>query len=1202
MARKLVLCLLFFGLIAGISNKLYSQLTIELKQQGGFFMHVNVDNYPRFSAFVRASDNSSFIELSREQVLIFEDNRSVAPISISGPDADSWQRVEWYTTLQSKTDISMGKIDYMHVFATVNNQSAAAVAEYRLPSVSIINVLDIGQNLLSELNMGVVLVGESVSKSIKIWPQSARTNNGKEIQLKVDSIVIGSPQFRYFDVDGPPFLMTSPFTHDADIIFRPGQYGYQRDKMSIYYDNGRKTVLPITGGHFSIEKNTQLNLIQPNGGEILTPCEVYEIKWRGNVKGLTTKVEYTTDFGVTWKEIGWFADSSYLWTVPGDVSDNIYMRVSQPLQQNNSRNLQKDAIPVTKIGFDSKGDYLLAANRSGMIYEWELTDYTLKESYSIGEVNFPGESVDSKGVIYFEDNQKFVAAYNRFFFFPDNNPDTLAFFNVGNPDPYMHVPIDVSVKQIYTDSKRQFIAVLPQFDNKVYLHSFQDGSLIRTINFEQPIATMNFSKENDEAVVVLFNNDIILLDLQGFTETKTISMPDIPQIVKVGISPNSKFIGVGCLLPRYDEFTGNRNQAHLIDIESERIVRTSRIASSNPVEIEFSPTSNIMLTGNEGQPQIAFWNLPDNDFSGSIQGNQGVLTDMKLSPTGNKVASTSFSDDNLTIKSFTYPEEDLSDGTFKIMRASITVDSVFIQPKYLGTDNDIIISRKFCNTGLVPIIIDNASFKFGRHFRLKTLIETDTVNPSECFDFEVVFHPLDTGAVVDTLTFYSCSGEFKMSFESYSNPRSISFYSNPFEFGEVCIAEQAQKDFLFAKNNDPVPLKINYVSIKESGSPFSIVNIPRDTVIGPGQSIDLTILFSPQTVGQKNSTILISHSDLSDYKAEGSLSGTGIGTEIQTSHSDLRFIPEILTRTIKITNITDNNISIVEADIYPFKNYKVITPLPLPIAAREEVEIEIEWNGTSGPADTLHILAEPCVRRTVVILGPYSAQSYLKIPTVEADPNGEATIKVEFQTGTEHPYDGVRFFESELTINPRLFLPQTVTSDFGTGTITKNDIVDDRRVIGIRVEGDFGSEGVVANINGIAGLAETDTSAIRILPGSLNWGTSVGTTWSDGMFRLINLCSDRRIIQPAVTMHSLSVSPNPTSGMFAAEFISTDEGTVNIDILNNLGIKVISMNNVKVQIGQNRIEISGNSLSPGAYSILIRNSAEFISQQIIVIK
>jgi len=441
-----------------------------------------------------------------------------------------------------------------------------------------------------------------------------------------------------------------------------------------------------------------------------------------------------------------------------------------------------------------------------------------------------------------------------------------------------------------------------------------------------------------------------------------------------------------------------------------------------------------------------------------------------------------------------------------------------------------------------------------------------------------------------------------MPFESYSKPRNISFYQTPFEFGEVCVAETAMNNFLFAKNNDPVPLKINYISILETGSPFSIVSIPKDTVLQPGESINLSITFKPQTVGPKISTILISHSDLNEYKAEGSLSGTGIGTEIQTSHSDLRFIPEIRTRKITVKNITDNNISIVSGDVYPYKNFKILTPLPLPVSAREEIELEIEWNGVVGPADTLHILAEPCVKRTVVILGPYSAQSYLTLPTVEADPNGEATIKVEFQTGTEHPYDGVRFFESEISINPRMFLPQSVSSDFGEGTVIRNEIINDRRIIGFRVEGDFAAQGTVAYIHGIAGLAETDTSAIRILPNSLNWGSAVSTSWSDGIFKLINLCDDRRIIQPAVTLHSLSISPNPSSGNFAAEFTSDSEGVISIDIMNNLGIKVLTMNNVLITGGTNRIDISIANLAPGAYSILIRKSAEFISQQILIIR
>ncbi len=1204
MIKKFLFSLLLFTLIIVITQPAIAQPVIELKQQGFFKTHVNTDAYPRFSALLRASDKGTPIALRREQVIVFEDNRSVMPFAISAPDADGWQRIDWYTSLLSKTSKKDG-VSTMFIFATLNNASAAALAQYKLPSISIVSIIDYSYNYMYELNMGIVPSGKSKNFSILISPTSARTYLGKEIPFNVDSIKLEKGKFTYFDLHGPPFMLTSPFPHDAFIIYKSKGEKYVDDKMTVYYEHGRRTVLRLTAGEFNIEKNTLLNLVKPNGGEILTPCQVYEIKWRGSVKGLNTKIEYTTDFGHTWKMIAYVDDSVYNWTVPPDISNNVYMRVSQPLDKNNTNTLKVDDIPVTKVSFDSKGDYLLAANRAGMIYEWYLERFRLKNTYSIGEVNFPGEATASKGLLYFDNNNKFVAAYNRFYMYPENNPDTLAFFNVGTREPYRYVGVNEHIQALYTDSKRRFIAVLPQLDNKIHIRSFEDGSLIKTVDFPFPIAAINFSKTEDKAVVVLYNNDIVLLDVPDFNIIKTFHQPDLPQIKMAQISPNGKFIGVACLLPRYQEFTGNRNVAHLIDITSGLIVRTSRFASSNPVNLDFNPTSNIMVTGNQGQPQIAFWNLPDNNYSGSIQGNTGILTDMKLSPNGYQVASTSFSDDNLTIKSFTYPETDLSDTVFKIVPANVEVKPVHIKPYYNGTDNIIHIVEKFCNNGLVPIIIDYARFEKGVHFHLKKRIETDTVMPGECRNFDVVYHPLDTGIVRDTLELFSCSGNFRMPFEARSLPRNITFYNEPFDFGELCVGETDVRDFKFAKNNDPVPLKINLISIEESNSEFRVLNTPRDVILPPGGSINLQIEFAPKSVGLKKANVALRHSDLNNYQRIAKVQGIGIGTEIKTSHNDLRFIPEIPQRKLKIENLSDNLITIVKTDIYPYKNYRVLTKLPQPIAAKGSLELEIEWNGTNAPPDTMHILAEPCVNRTIVLLAPYSAASYLSIPTVEADPNGnegDAVINIEYKTTTEHQYKGKRYFESEITINPRIFLPLDVSSDYGEGKLIRNEIVDDRRVIGFRIDGDFPKRGIIAKIHGMAGLAETDTSIIRIIPNSFNWGKAVNTTWEDGLFRLKNICEDRRITRKAKTLHSLIISPNPASDEFVAEFVSDTEGEGSIEVMDNLGRLYIVIIHLPIVRGKNKVVVYAKELRQGSYNVVIHKNSEFISKQVIIIK
>jgi hypothetical protein len=1203
MTKRIVQLALTALLLIIASDSLRAQFQLELMRQGFYDAHVNVDKYPVFSAFVRATENGNPAVLTTREILVIEDNRSVYPSFVGKPDAQNWQRIEWTTSLLSKTDTANGDIDKLQLFVVFNNNMQFIDAEYRLPSVSIVSFLDYSDNKTNELIFGNVIPGNSETAGFKIWPQSARMVNGKEQQIPVDSIRLISDEFRYFDLYGPPFMLTSPILHDAYIIFRPKDNQYKRNKIEVYYDGGRKSILHLKGNSFPINKTTFLNVIKPNGGEKLTPCEEYEIKWKGNVSGLNTKIEYSTDNGLSWKEIAYVADSTYMWTVPGDVTDKALIRVSQPLQKDKQNNLLVDNIHVTKCAFDSKSKFLLAANQAGIIYEWNLRSLMVDNQYSIGNVRYPGEISESKGLFYYDNDKKFVAAYNRYYFYPADNPDTLAFFDVGKADPVMLVPANTIVKEIVPDFRRNLLAIVPKYDNKLYVHSLSDGSVKNVVSFPYPIATANFSKNSDSAIVVLYNNDIYILSVPDFKVLSTVNYSDYPQIIKAAISPNGKFIGVGLKLPERQEFTGNRNYVHLIDIQSGMIVRSLGIAASNPVEIDFSPTSNILIGGNQGQPQIAFWDLPSNDYSGSIPGNTALLTDMKVSPDGNTVATASKSNDYLTIKAFTYPEFDLSDTTFSILRAKVTVDSVLVQPKYIGTDNELTASGKICNKGEVPIIIDNAQFYFAKHFKLKSKIQNDTLYPGECLDFEYVCHPIDTGRVRDTLLFYSCSGTFKIPFEVYSKARNITFFSKPFQFGELCVGEQQQKEFVFARNEDPVPIKVNYITVADPyGNPFSIVNSIRDSVIAPGGIFNVTILFSPQKTGPVTSGLLVRHSDLSAYDFEGSVTGIGLGTDIQLSHQDLRFIPEILTRKISIKNLSDNDISLVEAEIYPEKNFVCLTPLPLEIKARAEAEIEIQWNGRNDADDTLHLIAEPCVKRTVVVLGPYEAQSYLSIPDVSADPNGKASIPVKFNTYSNYLYRGSRFFESEISVNPRMFLPESVTSSYGQGRITRNEIINDRRIIGFRIDGDFPESGIVGEINGVAGLAETDTSALRILPATINWGKAVQTNWGDGTLRLINLCNDRRIIQQGGVLSEMRINPNPVGEKLFIYFESQAEGNGIIDIINCYGTKAMTVTNIRITKGLNTLTINTEDLQPGAYTVIIRLGGEFISQQIIVVR
>jgi len=1187
-------------------NILYSQLLLEFQQNEIYGSHVNTDDYPRFSVFVRATYNSGYVRLDTDNIVIEEDNRSALPISVGKPDSANWQKVIWNTTLESKTDMTKGVADQMLFSVVYNKVCTVSIIQYFLSSVSFVSVLDINGKFQYELNMGSLTPGNMINKSIQINPQAARLdNNNSEKEIAVDSIKIGTNNFSYFDVSGPPFMMTSPFTHPADIFFNPLTTNFITDKFTIYYDGGRKTVLNLIGQNFNIPKKTLLKVIQPNGGEKLTPCQTFLIKWTGNVSDIPTIIEYTPDMGITWKQIAVVTDSLYLWTIPADISPVVYLRVKQELNKSYTKLLKADNVPVTRVSYRSDGYSLIAANQSGKIFEWDITNFSIINTYSIDDIQYPGEICFSKGLLYYANDKKFVAAYNRYFMIPDNNPDTLAFFDVGNPNPTLKIGIsNFHIKDIILDSKKELLTLIPYYDNKLLIYSTKDGSFIRSVDFKYPISAFNYNPAMDSAAVALMNGEIQILKTSDFTSINTFNFNDLPIIIKLALSPNGNLLSIGCQEQNYQEYTGNTNEIHVIDLATGYLARSLRRTASNPINLEFSKTSSILVIGTEGQPQIAFWNLPDDTYEGSIQGNTNILTDMKLSPEGHSVAAISNSTDNLTVRFFTYPEQDLSDKSFSIEKPNVQVNKIDIEKKYLATDNRISITKSFCNMGNVTVIIDFAKLLDGRNFRLKDKIINDTLKSGDCIDFDLYYYPVDTGKIYDTLMFSSCMGTYLMPIESYSMGRNISFFQNPFDFGELCIGDTTEKDFVFLRNEDPVPIKINLVAVEQqTGDQFAVIHARLDSIINPGESLKIEIRFTPSSVGLKQAKLFIDHSDQLKYIFISQVQGVGIGTIVEASHKTLRFIPEILTRKITLKNMSDNPISLFKANIYPKNNYSVTTNLPVDIPSKGAAELEILWNGVPGTDDTLNIEAQPCVQRTLILLGEYKATSNLSIPAVEADPrNTDAVIKVQFVNRENYSYKGTRFFESEITINPRIFLPTSVTSDFGTGTITRNEVINDRRIIGFRIDGDFPDTGFVANIKGVAGLAETDTSNMRFNSNVINWGKAVQSTMIGGIFKLINLCGDRRILQPTTNLTNMMVSPNPNEGKFDISFTSQIDGVATIEILDNLGNKLVKVTNVKISVGDNSLQILNTGLAPGTYNVIITLGGEFISKQIIILR
>ncbi len=1191
--------LLLIIIVLNICNlPLKANLTIELDTiaSGTVYPIVNADKYPQLKVRMRVSKDGNIISLLPSNIIFTQSNRETKPASVNSAD-NGWYDVSWYS-------FSEGTIG---VVCTYQDEAGKADGIFKVGMSLKLNIRTITDQETPDLQFDGIPQGMQQSKTVNVVAMAGEhDSSGRETILRVDSIKTYSPDFQclwrgsVMNRNLPPVGLMPGFNYKVNLTYSPqDNTGYHRDKFKVYYEGGLFEDINLIGGYFNIPEASYLHLIQPNGGERLTPCQTYTIKWERYTPGIKTNIELSTDGGSTWSNIGSSPDSAFNWTVPNFATDNAQIRVSQDLTYTNPILLTKDEIPTYKVAHSFNGLKLLDANLAGIVREWDLINYTMKGEYKIADISYPGRQIIPLGLDYTESDSRFAVAYR----YKNQTGDNIAFFDTSNYSPASVVPIDpnFTTKKMLIDHSQRYMAFVPDFGNTILIHSAKDGSFIRKLTFSAPVTAFAFSTGTDEAVVALLNGQVSLITLNDFSISDTFDFSGIPVILEIALSPNGKYIAVGCMAPRSTIFISNRNEVHVYDISTRQIVRTYRETASDPVGLRFNPISTTLVIGSKTQPQLTLWDLPSNNTSSGMTGSNGSLTDISFSPVRASIATSTDSWDHLWIRNFSYPERDGSDSSFTIVRPVLTVNPVNAGNKYVATNNEYDISASFCNSGSIPVFINNSFLKNGVSFRIKDTFQPDSLYPGQCMDMKIIFNPQDTGKVTDSLVYSSCIGNFYVPIEGYGINRNISFYFDTLDFGEVCLNNSSTKEVLFIKNNDPVPVYINGISIPDYPSAFKIITQLKDSILNPGESFSIKFNFTPTAIGTVSQLVEVSHSWLPKFTfRKNFLKGTGIGSEFEINYSDLRFIPEIQDRTIKIKNNSNSDLIINTIDITPPGVFNVTTPLPIVIPVKGETDLSVHWTGETTNDIYMQVEGSPCISKRYVVLGMYEGNSLLSISPVLADPRDSAIIPINFTNSENKPYNGERTFEAIITVNPRMFLPVYASSLYGTAMITKNEIVYDRRIIGVKVDGNFDREGVVAEIHGLAGLAETDTSKIEFDSSSVFWGKAVNTFTEGALFKLINLSGTRRFLQNGLSL--ISLKPNPTDGFVQIAINSINAGNCSVDVFDELGNKREDTMNEALTVGVNNLSINLPGLNTGTYYMKISRGTSEITVPIMIVK
>lgn len=1169
--------------------------------------NIDPSNYPYHTFKIKGYVGSTEVMLNKNDVYVLEENKASTLVSLSDK-VDGWQTAVWQSRAKN-----MDTMVYVQILAVYNGMMSGFPGAYRRPNYSQVWIASYQQEQIDNMKFGIVTPGSTDLIQIYVIPAIGKLNDeGFETSIMIDSITFTTPYFTYnwqghpINRTPPPVKVPAGFQFLVDIKFTPPDNKYVRDIMTVYFDGGVKKQLFISGNHFDIENKTSLKLLQPNGGNLFAPCEDYVIKWKGHNPILPVSLEFSPDSGATWRPVvSYQTDSTYHWKIPDIPTENGLIRVKQDFNKTQEVQLLNHASAVMGITYNAAGTNILTVERRGRINLYDLMSGSRNayKSFYLDMEDYPNLDYYIYGIDYLVDNRKFAVAYYDYL---ETRTNKLAYFNYDSekPESVVDLPADFPISKMFIDPRKRFIALMPSAGTSILLLNPDDGSVIGSHQFGSPVMSFTFDEANDRAAVSLLNGTVRIISLAGFpniTDLTDIDLSYLPIIIQTGLSPDGKLLSVGCRAFGSGWYT----DIHVIDIATKQIVRSPIFTHSDPIGVEFNPASTNLVSGSAFQPQIQFWNLPLDEAAISMSGHSGAMTTFKISPDGHTIATGGSSSDNLFYRSFTYPEFDVSDTTFRIVRPIIETKKADIAEAFIDTENLHVFTTHFCNTGETPIVLLNTRFRNGIHFRLAVPLTPDTLFPGECLTIPIVFNPIDTGKITDSLIFSHCTGEIFFDIESKGLKRNLTFFQDLIDFGEVCIDETGVREFNLFRNDDPVDVRINGILIEGGiNSPYKIVNPPGDTILPPGGIMKIQVRFIPKALGVLPDKVLVYHSKQVKMIPFMSVSGKGIGTFIDFKPNPMPFIPEIKKRFLVMSNTGETELFINSVSLAPDNIFRINTQLPMRIPPKGTDSLEVEWFGPADGVSTVYLNLEavPCLVQKSILLMFFDGSSKLSIPVIEADPRGETVIPINFKNSSNTLYQGERFFETEISINPRMFLPVEVKSDYGNAELTRNDIVAGRRIIGLRVEGNFPEEGVAANIRGIVGLAETDTSYIDFVNGAANWGDFVETSVASGQLKLIGLCEDRRILQNTNTVQILSITPNPAQDNITVLFESNSEGMCSVEIFDFLGNKTFATNPFSASQGTNSLKLALSALPAGNYRFVIRTMDSFTSTSLVIIR
>lgn len=1175
---------------------------VAIKGQPSF---VDASSYPEITVRFRATLAATPVDLAKNDLYVSEGN-SISRITSIANEGNGLHTIKIFTSRFASGGTfllyaaSSGEVGEMLVQWNAGNITRGGEificdsSFKRVPLYLDLGDVEQGTEKLQKLNLRTFT--------------STRDAKGNERWLTIDTIRTSTSNFRVvwkgtYGKKPPPVTVDVGTDYRFDLICQPSTNVPISDVLTVVYEGGLRREIMLFANTPTYKPTTILQVLSPNGGEQLAACQDITISWKGAIKGFSSHVEYSTNNGRSWKYIDSTLDSSITWQVPVEYTDSAKIRVYQKQGASGATWLYGDTTAATNLGFSANGRYLAVAHKNGKIIEWDVVTSKIVNTYQAEGVLQDLTKISKIG--YMGQSRSLIAVIDR------DSPikDQIQRFDLGTSGPVAKADVNLgNVNEFIADSGAKTVYVSGTMGARVRVYDAATLTERSSVALESPVTAARSA--DGLLVLTLVNGDVLRFDPdQGKVVYRfATDLPSVsgPVIRDLSVSRTNRLIALAGQAASGSGNSPQEQRTLVYDTQSNSLIRVIYREGSDVVGVTINPSETYITMGFAGQPQIRQYDVVNRKILGPIPGMPGhsqLMTDVEYGADGSTLASCS--EDNRTnvlLRRIITPELDESNSTFRIVPLDFVTPTLSFGVHYIGATIDTLIAGSICNKGVVPAIIDRGELQTGSWLSLRSNIWRDTISPGECLRVEFRAVPKDTGNLVDTLDLYACDRTFRVPIVIRSIDRNLATFGDMTGFGDVCVRDTAQKTFVVVRNDDPVPVVIDGISMyKGLFSQFHVLGYTPGDTLQPGESMSIRVLFVPTQRGHDTDRIVIRYAGQNSIVRYVRVYGRGAGADLDVSHRQLAFIPEVPERAVVLKNGTQNPITLNAAQITTGAPFTLLTPLPLTIPPMDSVTIRVRYDGgTIGGNDRLDFDVVPCAATTSIALVPYSATTTVWMQSVTVDPRSTARLPIVVSIVEPVPYKGPLAYEGVMNVYQRHFYADSISVIGGSGQIISQDVQGDVRSIRFAMNTTYTRENVVAYLVGSAGIADVDSSIVTFDTTAPAFGTAVRTSYKSSLLRIANPNPDRHILTPRGPVIRM-LSPLPASDDVHVTVDANETAASTIRIVDMQGIEVATFHAV-IASGQTSITVDVRSLPRGMYRLVVQTEQSSSSSPLMVLR